>query len=76
MKPTPTSRPERLPLLAFGAHPDDLEFGCGGVIALEALAGRSVHLVVCSRGESGTNGTPEVRMAEARTAAQMLGAEM
>jgi len=76
MKPTPTSRPERLPLLAFGAHPDDLEFGCGGVIALEALAGRAVHLVVCSRGESGTNGTPEVRMAEARTAAQMLGAEM
>ena len=31
MKPTPTSPLERAPLVAFGAHPDDIEFGCGGV---------------------------------------------
>jgi LmbE family N-acetylglucosaminyl deacetylase len=39
------------PLLAFGAHPDDIEFGCGGIIAREASLGRPVHFVVCSRGE-------------------------
>ncbi len=74
MKPTPKSPPEPAPLLAFGAHPDDLEFGCGGVIARETNAGRKVHLVVCSRGESGTHGTPAQRMAEAKKAARILGA--
>ncbi len=64
----------RLPLLAFGAHPDDLEFGCGGVIAAEARSGRRVHLVVCSRGEAGSNGTPAIRTREAKRAAALLGA--
>lgn len=76
MKPTPTSLTEPRPLLAFGAHPDDIEFGCGAVIALESGAGRPAHLVVCSRGESATNGTPEQRLAEARAAAACLGAEV
>src|SRR5688572_25023177 len=62
------------PILAFGAHPDDIEFGCGGIIAREKETGRSVHFVVCSRGESGTNGTPGRRMREAKRAAALLGA--
>jgi len=62
------------PLLAFGAHPDDIEFGCGGVIAKETRGGRRVHFVVCSRGEAGTHGTPARRTAEARKAAARLGA--
>ena len=62
------------PLLAFGAHPDDIEFGCGGIIANETRAGRPVHLVVCSRGEAGSNGTPAQRTTEAKQAAQLLGA--
>jgi LmbE family N-acetylglucosaminyl deacetylase len=61
-------------LLAFGAHPDDIEFGCGGIIARETHAGRPVHLLICSRGEAGTNGTPAERMAEAEKAAALLGA--
>ena len=73
MKPTPNS-PELAPLLAFGAHPDDIEFGCGGVIARETLAGRKAHFVVCSRGEAGTFGTPKQRAAEAKKAAALLGA--
>jgi len=64
------------PLLAFGAHPDDIEFGCGGVIARETRAGRRVHFVVCSRGEAGTNGTPAGRTAEAKKAAALLGATL
>ncbi|MEX2044534.1 MAG: PIG-L family deacetylase [Opitutus sp.] len=64
------------PLLAFGAHPDDIEFGCGGVIARETQHGHSVRLVVCSRGEAGTNGTPRQRTREARAAARILGASV
>jgi LmbE family N-acetylglucosaminyl deacetylase len=61
-------------MLVFGAHPDDVEFGCGGVVALEARMGRRVHLVVCSRGEAGTNGTPAGRTSEAQHAAAIMGA--
>ncbi|MBI4624155.1 MAG: PIG-L family deacetylase [Verrucomicrobia bacterium] len=76
MKPTPTSPPESAPLLAFGAHPDDIEFGCGGVIARETQAGRPAHFVICSRGEAATNGTPVQRTAEARKGAAALGASL
>jgi len=74
MKPTPKFRPEPAPLLAFGAHPDDIEFGCGSVIANETGAGRAAHFVICSRGEAGTHGTPAQRMAEAKISAALLGA--
>jgi LmbE family N-acetylglucosaminyl deacetylase len=76
MKPTPNSQTDLAPLLVFGAHPDDIEFGCGGVIALETRAGREAHFVVCSRGEAGTHGTPEQRRTEAGTAAELLGASL
>ena len=62
------------PLLAFGAHPDDIEFGCGGVLAQETRAGRAIHLVICSRGEAGSHGTPKQRISEAKKAAALLGA--
>src|SRR5262249_55893803 len=60
----------------FGAHPDDIEFGCGGIIALEVKGGRKTHLAVCSRGESATNGTPDERRREAEKAADLLGATL
>jgi len=66
--------PEVTPLLAFGAHPDDIEFGCGGVMARETRRGRPVHFVIGSRGESSTNGTPDQRVAESEKAAKALGA--
>lgn len=60
--------------MAFGAHPDDIEFGCGGVVAKETRAGRRAYFVVCSRGEAATRGTPAERTAEAGRAAALLGA--
>jgi LmbE family N-acetylglucosaminyl deacetylase len=63
-----------LRILAVGAHPDDLEFGCGGVLLAEAARGSEISLCICSRGEAGSNGAPDEREAEARSAAKMLGA--
>jgi len=76
MKPTPTSPPELTPLLVFGAHPDDIEFGCGAVVVQETRLGRASHLVVCSRGEAGSHGTPAQRVVEAEKAAAFLGASV
>jgi len=70
MKPTIDAGP----LLAFGAHPDDIEFGCGGVLARESQNGRRVHVVVGSRGEAASHGTPTRRVKEAKQAAALLGA--
>jgi LmbE family N-acetylglucosaminyl deacetylase len=67
-------RIESSPLLAFGCHPDDVEFGCGGVVVLETRAGRPAHVVVCSRGESASHGMPEERIEECRAGAWALGA--
>ena len=74
MKRTPKSTPEPAPLLAFGPHPDDIEFGCGGVIAKETRVGRAAHFVICSRGEAASHGTPARRVAEAKKSAALLGA--
>src|SRR5215218_9869092 len=63
-------------ILAVGAHPDDIEFGCGGILLAEAERGAAITFCVCSRGESGTNGTPEEREAEARRAADLAGAKI
>jgi LmbE family N-acetylglucosaminyl deacetylase len=76
MKPTPTSPTESDLLLVFGAHPDDIEFGCGGIVAKETHLGRKVHFVVCSRGEAGSHGTPAERVVEAGRAAALLGATL
>ncbi len=76
MKPGPNSVSDSAPLLAFGAHPDDIEFGCGGVIARESLLGRKIHFAVCSHGEAGTHGTPKQRTAETKRAAALLSATL
>ena len=76
MKPTAKSRFDSAPLLAFGAHPDDIEFGCGGIIARETLGGRAAHFVICSRGESATHGTPAERTAAASVTAVPRRAEV
>jgi len=64
----------KLDVLAIGPHPDDVELGCGGTLALAARQGRRVGILHLTRGERGTRGTPEQRLAEAEQAAAALGA--
>ena len=63
-----------LDVLAIGAHPDDVELGCGGTVALLAQKGKRVGIVHLTRGERGTRGTLEDRLMEAEKAAEELGA--
>ena len=63
----------KLDILAFGAHPDDIELGCGGTIAKEIANGKKVGLVDLTRGELGTRGTAQTRDQEAKDAAAILG---
>jgi LmbE family N-acetylglucosaminyl deacetylase len=63
-------------ILAVGAHPDDIEFGCGGVLIAERQRGFSIVWAVCSRGEAGTHGTPELRQQECESAAQLCNAQL
>lgn len=64
----------KLDVLAIGSHPDDVELGCGGTLALLARQGRKVGILHLTRGERGTRGTPEERRTEAERAAAALGA--
>ena len=63
----------KLDILAFGAHPDDVELGCGGTIAKEISLGKKVGIIDLTRGELGTRGTKDIRDAEAKKAAEILG---
>jgi N-acetylglucosamine malate deacetylase 1 len=62
-----------LDILAFGAHPDDVELGCGGTIAKEISLGKKVGIIDLTRGELGTRGSKEIRDEEAKKAAEILG---
>ncbi|WP_295982186.1 bacillithiol biosynthesis deacetylase BshB1 [uncultured Algibacter sp.] len=63
----------KLDVLAFGAHPDDVELSCGGTIAKEVTNGKKVGIIDLTRGELGTRGTAKTRDQEAFNAAQILG---
>jgi bacillithiol biosynthesis deacetylase BshB1 len=66
--------PGEIDLLAFGPHPDDIEIGFGGTVALHTALGFRVGLCDLTRGELGSNGTPDEREAEAEAARVVLGA--
>ena len=63
----------KLDILAFGAHPDDVELSCGATIAKEISLGKKVGIVDLTRGELGTRGTAETRDKESADAANILG---
>jgi bacillithiol biosynthesis deacetylase BshB1 len=63
----------KLDILAFGAHPDDVELGCSGTIAKEISLGKKVGIIDLTRGELGTRGSVAIRNAESEKATQLLG---
>jgi N-acetylglucosamine malate deacetylase 1 len=63
----------KLDILAFGAHPDDVELSCGATIAKEISLGKKVGIIDLTRGELGTRGSAALRKIEAANAAEILG---
>lgn len=66
----------KLDILAIGAHPDDVELGCGATIAKEIANGKKVGIIDLTQGELGTRGTAETRFEEAENASKVLGVSM
>lgn len=58
-------------ILAIGAHPDDIEFGCGGTLIKYARAKHNVHLLVLTDG--GFGGDPLIRRSEQKLSAKAIG---
>ncbi len=64
-----------LDILAFGAHPDDIELACAGTIVKAVKAGKKVGLVDLTEGQLGTRGNASIRLKEAEDAAKIMGVE-
>jgi bacillithiol biosynthesis deacetylase BshB1 len=64
----------KLDILAFGAHPDDVELSCSGTILKNISLGKKVGIIDLTQGELGTRGTVAIRLKEAAHAAKILGA--
>jgi bacillithiol biosynthesis deacetylase BshB1 len=60
-------------VVAFAAHPDDVELAAGGAVAKLCKSGLNVAIVDFTAGEAGTRGTPEIRLAESMDSAKILG---
>jgi LmbE family N-acetylglucosaminyl deacetylase len=60
-----------LNLLALGAHPDDIEYGCGGTFLKFAKHGENIFYLVLTKGEFG--GNPKIRQREQEKAMRLLG---
>ena len=63
----------KVDILAIGAHPDDVELGCGGTLAKLLADGKSVAIVDLTQGELGTRGTNLTRAEEAAESCKILG---
>ena len=62
-------------ILAFGAHPDDVELSAAGTLIKHVNMGFSVGIIDLTQGEMGTRGTPEIRVFESEQAMKIIGAE-
>lgn len=66
----------KLDVLAIGAHPDDVELGCSGILIKEVKRGKKVGIIDLTQGELGTRGTVETRYKEAADAAKIIGVQV
>ena len=66
----------KLDILVFGAHPDDVELGCGGTVIKEVQSGKKVGIIDLTRGELGTRGTAKIRDSETKAATEIMGVEI
>jgi bacillithiol biosynthesis deacetylase BshB1 len=66
----------KIDILAFGAHPDDVELACSGTLLKHKAMGRSTGIVDLTRGELGTRGSAELRDQESGAAALILGLDV
>jgi N-acetylglucosamine malate deacetylase 1 len=66
----------KLDILAFGAHPDDVELSCAGTLMVEINNGKKVGIIDLTEGEMGTRGTIETRYKEAALAAAIMGIQV
>ncbi len=64
---------EKLDILVFAAHPDDVELACSGTVLKHISLGYNVGIVDLTRGELGTRGSAEIRDAESKIASEILG---
>ncbi len=62
-------------ILAFGAHPDDVELSCAGTLLKHIAAGKTVVIADLTAGELGTRGNAELRLKEAEAARKLMGAK-
>ena len=63
----------KLDILAFSAHPDDVELSASGTVLKHIAAGKKVGIIDLTQGELGSRGTPETRKAEAEDSSKILG---
>ena len=63
----------KVDVLVFGAHPDDVELGCGGTVIKLVEQGKKVAIIDLTRGELGTRGTAKRRNKECENATKILG---
>ena len=63
----------KLDILAFSAHPDDVEISCGGTIIKQIKLGNSVGIIDLTQGELGTRGSADLRFTESINASKLLG---
>ncbi len=66
----------KLDILVMAAHPDDAELAVSGTIVDAVAKGKKVGIVDFTRGELGTRGTPEIRLAESAEATKILGIQV